>query len=736
MFVTLQCDRYRRHKLIQSTPLECVTASIGVALLRIATLSEAFPDLARQWDYERNEGLTPDKIHAGSHLKVWWKCPVCGYSYQKRVSNRTAPSKRPFESEKCPICLGRVIVPGFNSLKAKFPEIIEKEWDFEKNTIDPDTIPPTYRKKMWWICPSGHSYDSLPGNKVYHTGGDCPYCSSNKLCRETSLGYLNPELAKEWHPTKNGNLTPFDVFANTNQYIWWLCPICGHEWRAKGSNRNAGKRGCPHCANCRSSSVPEQLLYRAVKKHYPDTINRHHIEKDEVDVFVPSLNIGFEYDGQRFHNEKKLPKDVAKTKRLVKNGIILYRLREDNCPDIQVSGCTVIKVKYTPEYEDLEAKLEILLAEISLKNIKVDFSSEINDVRATLDCLPYEKSFAASEEQKRKAGIAPVALWDYEANAPLTPEMVTPFSDKVVNWICPTVPSHKWRSPVKSISLGYGCSRCARRYQYTTEEWIAEARKVHGDKYQYHLVKYIDCHTKVDIVCPIHGVFSQTPTEHLAGKGCAYCVHQKFHPSESLAVLRPDIAAEWDYELNKDSGFTPETIGLDTKRKFYWHCNNGCNHSYLATIAFRCGRNSGCAVCHGKQVSPDTSLAALHPELVKEWCEENDKTPFEVTSGSDYEALWKCQNHNHPPYRAKVYLRANRGVGCVYCQRYGKKHPKDFEDEVHAKFLYIKLLTQFTRTADRVTCQCEQCGYIWEPIAGNLLRKANGCPKCQGKSQH
>lgn len=726
----MHCDRYRRHKLIQSTPLECVTASIGVALLRMATLSEAFPNLARQWDYERNEGLTPDKIHAGSHLKVWWKCPVCGYSYQKRVSNRTAPSKRPFESEKCPICLGRVIVPGFNSLKAKFPEIIEKEWDFEKNTIDPDTIPPTYCKKMWWICPNGHSYHTLPGNKVYHTGGNCPYCSSQKLCRETSLGYLNPELAKEWHPTKNGNLTPFDVFANTNQYIWWLCPICGHEWRAKSSNRNANNRGCPHCANCRSSSVPEQLLYRTVKKHYPDAINRHHIENDEVDVFVPSLNMGFEYDGQRFHNEKKLPKDIAKTKRLIKNGVTLYRFREDDCPDIQVLGCTVIKVKYTPEYEDLETKLEVLLAEISLKDIKVDFSSEINDVRATLDCLPYEKSFAASEEQKRKAGIAPVALWDYEANAPLTPEMVTPFSDKVVNWKCPTIPSHKWRSPVKSISLEYGCSRCAKRYQYTTEEWIAEARKVHGNKYQYHLVKYIDCRTKVDIVCPIHGIFSQAPTEHLAGKGCAYCVHQKFHPSESLAVLHPDIAAEWDYELNKDSGFTPETIGLSSKKKFWWHCNNGCNHSYLALIQQRV-RGTGCAVCHGKQVSPDTSLAALNPILAAEWCAENDKTPSEVTLKSNYEALWKCPNPNHPPYRQKVEVRS-RGTGCVYCQRYGKKHPKDFEDEVHAKFPYIKFLTQFTRTADRVTCQCERCGHIWEPIAGNLLRKANGCPKCKG----
>lgn len=668
----MQCDRYRRHNLIQSTPLECVTASIGVALLRMATLSEAFPDLARQWDYERNGDLTPDTITAYSNKKVWWVCSICHHSYQKKVGNRTCPSKRAVESEKCPICLGRVIIPGFNSLKAKFPEIIEKEWDFEKNTIDPDTIPPTYRKKMWWICPNGHSYDSLPGNKVYHTGGDCPYCSSQKLCRETSLGYLNPELAKEWHPTKNGNLTPFDVFANSNNYAWWLCPTCGHEWKAQINNRNIGNRGCPHCANCRSSSVPEQLLFRAIKKHYPDAINRHRIEKDEVDVFVPSLNIGFEYDGQRFHNEKKLPKDVAKTKRLIKNGITLYRFREDNCPDIQVSGCTVIKVKYTPEYEDLEAKLEVLLAEVSSKDIKVDFSSEINDVRATLDCLPYEKSFAASEEQKRKAGIAPVALWDYEANAPLTPAMVSAKSSKKAYWICPVNSNHRWRSVISSVSNGWGCPHCAKRYQYSTTEWVDKAKQVHGNRYDYSLVDYSKCHVKVKIICAKHGIFEQNPSEHLAGNGCPYCAHQMFHPSESLAVLRPDIATEWDYELNKESGITPETIGLSSKKKFWWHCNNGCNHSYLSLIQQRV-RGTGCAVCHGKQVSPDTSLAALHPELAKEWCEDNDKTPFEITPRSEYRALWKCTNPNHPPFNRAVYYRTKYDMGCPCCRKEAKQ---------------------------------------------------------------
>lgn len=90
-----------------------------------------------------------------------------------------------------------------------------------------------------------------------------------------------------------------------------------------------------------------------------------------------------------------------------------------------------------------------------------------------------------------------------------------------------------------------------------------------------------------------------------------------------------------------------------------------------------------CAVCHGKQVTHDTSLASLNPQLAAEWCVENDKTPEEVTPKSDYEALWKCPNPNHPPYRQKVEVRS-RGTGCIYCSRYGKKHPKDYEDELKA----------------------------------------------------
>lgn len=302
-----------------------------------------------------------------------------------------------------------------------------------------------------------------------------------------------------------------------------------------------------------------------------------------------------------------------------------------------------------------------------------------------------------------------------------------------VGWICTKDPNHKWKNTVKSVSLGYGCKRCSKRHQYSTEEWIQIANQIHNGKYNYHHVNYIDSHTKVLIECPKHGLFEQLPTEHINGAGCPYCSHQKFHSKESLASLYPEIASQWDYELNAQTGYTPQTIGIDTKKEFYWHCNNGCNHSYKATIAYRVHRNSGCAICHGKQISQDNSLAIVNPTLAAEWSNENDKTPYEVTAGSDYEAIWKCPNPNHPPYKQKVQVRS-RGVGCIYCNKRGKKHPKDYEDELHKKFPLIKILRPFTKSSERIECLCEICGHIWNPYPYILL-KSIGCPNCQNKQK-
>jgi hypothetical protein len=75
---------------------------------------------------------------------------------------------------------------------------------------------------------------------------------------------------------------------------------------------------------------------------------------------------------------------------------------------------------------------------------------------------------------------------------------------------------------------GKGCLMCSHdvnklNNKLNTEKFIQRAREIHGDKYDYSKVLYINSHTKVIIICPTHGKFKQTPGEHLKGKGCKKC---------------------------------------------------------------------------------------------------------------------------------------------------------------------------------------------------------------------
>lgn len=93
-----------------------------------------------------------------------------------------------------------------------------------------------------------------------------------------TLAEEKPELSKEWHPTKNGDLTPFDVSPQKNILVWWKCPKGpDHEWESKINNRYNG-RGCPICSNkkiVKSNSLgtlsPETVKYWHPNKNSPLT---------------------------------------------------------------------------------------------------------------------------------------------------------------------------------------------------------------------------------------------------------------------------------------------------------------------------------------------------------------------------------------------------------------------------------------------------------------------------------
>lgn len=447
-----------------------------------------------------------------------------------------------------------------------------------------------------------------------------------------------------------------------------------------------------------------------------------------MDIFIPSLKIGIEYDGEYYHSSQtKIIRDSRKTKALARMGISLIRVRELGCPAIN-DGSVVFRFKYTNDYSELNNIIPELMSYLAVESnkkikIKVDIESIRKEISEQLSIVPLEKSLLNINPSLAKE-------WDYDKNAPLRPEQVYPSSSKKAFWKCPKC-GYQWEAVIGSRNQGFGCPRCSNRENYTTEEWIRKAKEVQGNKYDYSKVKYESSKKFVTIICPKHGEFTQIPAEHLAGKGCKYCAHQTFHHLESLTIVAPEIAAEWDYEMNKDSGYTPETIlATNSTKQFYWHCNKGKPHSYHATCASRVNRHIGCAVCHGKQASYDMSVEYNFPELAKEWCDSNKLKLSEVSCGSEKKIWWKCRNPLHKPYLAAVYNRVHLHPGCPECSG-NIKSDMTYRQELAERFPYIELLSEYKKSSKKVKCRCLKCGFEWESYPFNLLKRKTGCPQCK-----
>ena len=123
------------------------------------------------------------------------------------------------------------------------------QWDKEKNGgLSPRDVSHGSHKKIWWKCAFGHSWQAVVYTRTGQHSG-CPYCTGRMLPPSARvLADECPELAKEWHPDLNGDLTPQMVTAGSHKKVWWQCAE-GHIWRAVIYSRTGDKKcGCPVCS--------------------------------------------------------------------------------------------------------------------------------------------------------------------------------------------------------------------------------------------------------------------------------------------------------------------------------------------------------------------------------------------------------------------------------------------------------------------------------------------------------
>lgn len=134
---------------------------------------------------------------------------------------------------------------------AGYPELLAQWHPTRNGGLRPDEISYGSSRRIWWRCPKGrdHEWRAIPQSRTSQ-GTGCPFCSGARVSVTNSLATRAPKVAAEWHPARNGSLTPRDVVSGSTRRVWWTCRRGpDHEWRAAVNSRAQAGAGCPFCAS-------------------------------------------------------------------------------------------------------------------------------------------------------------------------------------------------------------------------------------------------------------------------------------------------------------------------------------------------------------------------------------------------------------------------------------------------------------------------------------------------------
>ena len=421
----------------------CPYCSGRIPIIGTNDLRTLRSDLMEEWDWTKNDELKldPSKLKVTSNVRVWWKCKEHNHSYDTILASRT------HLNSNCPYCSGARILSGFNDFQTLYPELA-KEWDYELNgDITPDMIAPQTHKKYWWRCKNGHAY--LMSGENRSKGCGCQYCCGRMVLEGfNDLATTHPEMLDEWDYEKN-DILPTQVTAGSHTKVWWKCNK-EHSWRATIKNRVNGAK-CKECNRCHTSSFPERTIYYYLKKYFDDAIWGYQdpsIDRFEVDVYIPSIQLGVEYDGERWHRNVK--RDLKKDIVCVNNNINLIRIREPLCPVYDTKSQLVCL--NSVNHSDLESAINQILQQFGVENA---------DICIDRDTIAIEELVEHDIAENSVAKLFPdvAAQWHPTKNGKLTPDKVSYGSHRKVWWICPN--GHEYDGIVKDRTRGIGCRCCS-----------------------------------------------------------------------------------------------------------------------------------------------------------------------------------------------------------------------------------------------------------------------------------
>ena len=296
--------------------------------------------------------------------------------------------------EKCPICRNICKEKGDKKKKeneknkdvikaeTRALEMQEKEEKFKKKARNVHTDKYDYSKvhyinsntKVCIICPEHGEFWQIPKNHLH--GHGCPSCARENAHQRNS--FTTEQFIKTASTIHEDRYDYSKVeYKNNRTKVCIICPEHGEFWQTLAMHNNE-RQGCPNCATL--SSKPENEIVDFIKSVYPyEIIQREHkiIAPQEIDIFLPGINVGIEFNGLRWHSElfnKDKNYHIKKTDKCKKKGISLLQIFEDewvykkeivkhklihfikcdNTPKIYARKCKIMEIDKKEAYDFLE----------------------------------------------------------------------------------------------------------------------------------------------------------------------------------------------------------------------------------------------------------------------------------------------------------------------------------------------------------------------------------------------
>ena len=197
---------------------------------------------------------------------------------------------------------------------------------------------------------------------------------------------------------------------------------------------------------------------------------------------------------------------------------------------------------------------------------------------------------------------------------------------------------------------GEKCSRCQKNKKLTTDEFIKRSKLIHEDKYDYSLVKYVNYGTKVKIICSFHGVFEQSPLHHFNGCGCPLC-SKNIKYTNITFIEKANIihGNKYDYSL----------VGY---KKAHSSIKIICpDHGIFEQIPWNHLNGMGCSLCSKNRQSNNTEFENKCVEI------HNNKYDYSLVDYKNNHTPVKIICKKHGIFEQDPYNHLNLRCGCPFC---------------------------------------------------------------------